>query len=256
MPSRRTFLAAGLLAAAPVAACTVAPLVAAQKARGATFLLVHGAWHGGWCWQRVTPLLQARGHTVHAPTLTGLGERSHLLNPAINLSTHIDDICGELLWNDLSDVVLCGHSYGGMIITGVAERHPGRIRSIVYLDAFLPKDGQSLDDILARPQPSPDIVPTRTAISMVNAADAPWVQSKVTPQPGATFRERLKVTGAIARLSRRTYVRATKFQVGAFDASYELARSDKSWTAAALDCNHDTMLDEPAATARILIDAI
>jgi pimeloyl-ACP methyl ester carboxylesterase len=193
---------------------------------------------------------------VIVATLTGLGPNGGALTDAVNLSTHIDDICGELLWNDLSEVVLCGHSYGGMIITGVAERHADRIRSIVYLDAFLPKDGQSLDDILARPQPSPDIVPTRTAISMVNEVDAPWVQSKITPQPGATFREKLKVTGAVARLSRRTYVRATKFPIGAFDASYELARSDKDWTALALNCNHDTMLDEPETTAQILMDAI
>ena len=114
----------------------------------ATFVLVHGAWHGGWCWKRVRPLLESRGHLVFTPTLTGLGERSHLLARETGLETHIADVVNVIRWEELSEVVLCGHSYGGMVISGVADRVPDRIRSLVYLDAFVPSDGQSLFDFL------------------------------------------------------------------------------------------------------------
>ena len=112
----------------------------------ATFVLVHGAWHGSWCWKRVRKALQARGHDVFTPTLTGLAERSHLLAPNVNLDTHIDDVVGLIKWEDLSDVVLCGHSYGGCVISGAADRVAQRIGALVYLDAFVFADGQCLLD--------------------------------------------------------------------------------------------------------------
>ena len=114
----------------------------------ATFVLVHGAWHGSWCWKRVRQALQDAGHDVFTPTLTGVGERSHLLSLHVNLETHIDDVVNLIRWEDLSDVVLCGHSYGGCVISGVADRVPDRIRALVYLDAFVLRDGQSLHDTL------------------------------------------------------------------------------------------------------------
>src|SRR5437660_801825 len=109
----------------------------------ATFVLVHGAWHGGWCWRKLMPLLRSAGHAVWTPTLTGLGERAHLGNPDVGLSTHVQDVVNVLEYEDLSNVVLVGHSYGGMVITGVAHQMPGRLAHLVYLDAFVPKDGQS-----------------------------------------------------------------------------------------------------------------
>src|SRR6202040_1266512 len=118
----------------------------------ATFVLVHGAWHGSWCWKRVRKALQARGHDVFTPTLTGVGERSHLLSPDVNLDTHITDVVNLIRWEELSDVVLCGHSYGGCVVTGVADRLPDRIGAMVYLDAFTPEDGESLLDILPGPK--------------------------------------------------------------------------------------------------------
>ena len=118
----------------------------------ATFVLVHGAWAGGWYWKRVRPLLTAAGHDVFTPTLTGLGERAHLATPDIGLETHIRDVLGVLTYEDLSDVVLVGHSCGGIVITGVAERAPGRLAHLVYLDAYVPADGQSFLDLLVSPE--------------------------------------------------------------------------------------------------------
>ena len=142
---RRSVLKSAVAATA-FAAAAGAPPAAAQQRRKSTFVLVHGAWHGGWCWQRVTPLLRAAGHEVYAPTLTGLGERDHLASRGTSLATHIVDIADTLQMEDLKDVVLVGHSYGGMVITGVADRSRARIRSLVYLDAFVPENGKSLLD--------------------------------------------------------------------------------------------------------------
>ncbi|MEX3815478.1 alpha/beta fold hydrolase [Paraburkholderia sp. BR13439] len=114
----------------------------------ATFVLVHGAWHGGWCYRETAHVLRASGHSVYTPTLTGLGERAHLNNQNITLETHIRDVCGVLEAEELSDVILLGHSYGGMVITGVADRMSYRIKSLVYLDAFVPAHAQSLNDCL------------------------------------------------------------------------------------------------------------
>src|SRR5215469_5433201 len=110
---------------------------------GYTFVLVHGAWHGGWCWQRVADRLRSGGHSVFTPTLTGLGERSHLLREGIDIGTHIADVVNVMKWEQLTDVVLCGHSYGGFVISGVAEQMAPAIRSVVFLDAFVPNDGDT-----------------------------------------------------------------------------------------------------------------
>jgi pimeloyl-ACP methyl ester carboxylesterase len=108
------------------------------------FVLIHGAWHGGWCWKRVRQALQAQGHEVFTPTLTGVADRSHLLSRAVNLDTHIEDVVNLIRWEELSDVVLCGHSYGGCVISGVADRIPERVGALVYLDAFVLADGENL----------------------------------------------------------------------------------------------------------------
>src|SRR5258708_24171866 len=120
-----------------------------------TFVLVHGAWCGGWCYARVAALLRARGHTVFTPTLTGQGERAHLISGAINLSTHIEDALGVFRCEQLGDVVLAGPSYGGMVITAVADRIPEKIKALAQLDAFVPEDGQSLIDVNIPPHSPP-----------------------------------------------------------------------------------------------------
>jgi pimeloyl-ACP methyl ester carboxylesterase len=146
--SRRSILAAAA-AGATVVAANVSDSAAQPRASGpATYVLVHPAWHGGWCWKKVVPLLRAQGHDVHTPTLTGLGERSHLASPDIGLETHIQDIVHVLKYEDLGRVILVGHSSSGAVITGVADRVPEQLAHVVYLDAFMPDDGQSLMDLI------------------------------------------------------------------------------------------------------------
>jgi pimeloyl-ACP methyl ester carboxylesterase len=138
-----------------------------------TYILVHGAWHGSWCWKRVRAALQSAGHNVFTPTLTGLGERSHLNSAAVDLSTHIADIVNLIKWEELSDVVLCGHSYAGCVITGVADQIPDRIRALVFLDAFVLENGESLIDT----------VPSEVAQAICDQAKATGEGWKVNPVP-------------------------------------------------------------------------
>lgn len=220
-----------------------------------TYVLVHGAWHGSWSWMRVAARLLAAGHAVHAVTLTGLGERSHLLHDDIDLTMHVNDVVNEILWKDLNDVVLCGHSYGGMVITGVSERVPERLASIVYVDAFLPKDGQTLNEISGnthRPKKGA-LAPPSAAVFRVNEADAAWVQAKFTPQPAAAFAEPIKLTGALGRLAKRTYIRAT---VGGAPFIAEIFRglqADPTWKTLEMDCGHDIMIDMPNELTETLL---
>jgi pimeloyl-ACP methyl ester carboxylesterase len=217
----------------------------------ATFVLVHGAWHGGWCWQRVADRLTAQGHRVFAPTLTGLCERSHLNSPSVDLSTQIDDVVNEIRWKDLENVVLVGHSYGGMVITGVAEQVASKIASIVYLDAFIPADGQSLADLGGKVDAGPFTAPISAARFGVNEADRAWVDSKMTPQSTACFTEKLKVTGAYQGIARKAYIRAKNFP--GFATTSEKIRSDPSWKTWVVDCGHDVMIDKPDELTSILV---
>jgi pimeloyl-ACP methyl ester carboxylesterase len=230
----------------------------------ATFLLVHGAWHGGWCWRRVADQLRAKGHRVFTPTLTGLGERLHLLRAGINISTHVTDVVNVMTWEDLDGVVLCGHSYGGMVISGVAERMAGRIGSIVFLDAFLPRDGDAMVAITGAPtrdavkaaQERGDLgVPPRSAAAfLVNEKDQAWVDAMCTPQPVGCFTEQLKLTGAAGRIARKSYVRSTYANPG-FDAALARVKADSSWRVYEVPCGHDVMVDMPERLTEILLEA-
>ena len=252
--NRRAVLAGAVLAAGPLAASAAAGAQVRRKGKPTTFLLVHGAWHGGWCWDQVSARLTALGHVVIAPTLTGLCERSHLLSPTVNLTTHIDDVAGEIRFKDLSNIVLCGHSYGGMVITGVAERYADRIGSIVYLDAFLPRDGQSLDDITGHAS-QPGVNPTRKASAFMDPKNAAWADARLTPQPVETFREKLKVTGAVERIPKRTFVQATIGEAPFFAATFERAKTTPGWKTLQVNSRHDVMVDHPDEMTRILLDA-
>jgi pimeloyl-ACP methyl ester carboxylesterase len=234
----------------------------------ATFVLVHGAWSGGWCYARVADHLRARGHKVFTPTLTGQGERSHLFTGTVNLSTHIADILAVFRYEGLRHVVLAGHSYGGMVITGVADRIPELVSALVYLDAFLPEDGQSLFDIniakntqtfianagniggLAVPAPP-------AAFFNVNANDAARVDALATPFPLACFTERLKLAGAHRSIGKHVYVHGTVLpRKSPFKPFYERTKADPAWVTHELVCGHAVMLDMPDRVTEILESAI
>ncbi len=227
----------------------------------ATFVLVHGAWHGAWCWRRVARLLTHSGHEVFAPTLTGVGERSHLLTPDVGLDTHVLDIVNELKWQELNNVVLVGHSYGGMVISGAAERMEKAIASIVMLDAFVPEDGQAIVDlqppamretIAAAQRTGAQTLPPRSAaLFHVNEHDRAWVDAQCTPQPFNCFIQKLALTGARERIPRKTYIRAAGYPSPSFDAALTTARA-KGWRTYEVPCGHDVMLDMPARLIEIL----
>jgi pimeloyl-ACP methyl ester carboxylesterase len=234
-----------------------------------TFVLVHGAWHGGWCYRDVARILRAQGHEVFAPTLTGLGERSHLGGGAVNLDTHIEDVTNVFLWEDLTDVVLVGHSYGGMVITGVADRIPDRIARLVYLDAFVPRhDGDSLNSLfpptgagmveaaagdgLTVPPPPPEafgVAPDRRA----------WVAAKCVAQPFSTMLQGLRLTGRHREVGRRRYVLATGWGTPEnpppFVGIRDRLAADPAWDVRTLHAGHDVMVDDPQGTAALIAEA-
>lgn len=230
-----------------------------------TFVLVHGAWHGGWCWRRVADLLQTKGHKVFTPTLTGLGERSHLLRERINISTHVTDIVNVMNWEGLDNVVLCGHSYGGMVVSGVAEQIAGKIASIVFLDAFVPQDGDSMVAITNQPvrdalkaavdRGALGVPPRPAAAFLVNEKDRAWVDAMCVPQPVGCFTEKMKITGARDRIAKKAYVRAGAYPNPGFDAAMARVQADKSWRVYDVPCGHDVMVDMPERLMEILLEA-
>jgi pimeloyl-ACP methyl ester carboxylesterase len=185
----------------------------------ASFVLVHGAFHGGWCWQKVRLALEAAGSTVYTPTLTGLGERAHLASPAISIGTHIDDVVRMLEFESLSDVVLVGHSYAGVVVTAVADRAAQRLSRLVYLDAVVPRDGQCLFDC-ARPEFRKQIeeqvhaqgagwqvpVPSAQRLGLVRDDDIAWTVPRLVPHPYRTFHEPVHLSSTISSLVPRTYI--------------------------------------------------
>jgi pimeloyl-ACP methyl ester carboxylesterase len=229
-----------------------------------TFVLVHGACLGAWCWSRVAKLLAAKQHSVVAPTLTGLGERSHLLNPDIDLDTHILDVVNIMKWQELRDVVLVGHSYGGLVISGVAERMEQSIASIVMLDALFPSDGQSAVDLLPAPvreeilkrasDGATATLPPPAAISNVNQNDRAWVDAQCTPHPIRCFLQAVTLTGARDRIAKKTYIRAASYPNVAFDVSMSEARN-KGWRTVEVDAGHVAMIDAPAQLTELLVQA-
>jgi pimeloyl-ACP methyl ester carboxylesterase len=230
-----------------------------------TFVLVHGAWHGGWCWQRVADRLRGGGHKVFTPTLTGLGERSHLLRTGIDLKTHIADVVNVMKWEQLTDVVLCGHSYGGFVISGVAEEMASAIRSIVFLDAFVPCNGETVqeltgpavqDGIRIALQRGDLAVPARPAEAFgVNAADRAWVDRLCVGQPIGTFTDKIALTGARDRIARKSYIRAKSYANPGFDRAYDALKSDLSWRSYEVLCGHDVMVDAPDRLTEVLLEA-
>jgi len=232
----------------------------------ASFVLVHGAWHGGWCWVRVARLLRDAAHEVCTPTLTGLGERAHLASPQIDLETHVQDVVGVLEADELRQVVLVGHSYAGMVISGVAARAANRLSHLVYLDAFVPEPGRTLLDYLG---PRADAVreSARTAgdgwrvppfpperFGVTSQRDREWLQRRLVPQPLASFEQPLAAAGG-ERL-KRAYVYCASPAMGAFDQFAERLREDRKWQYHEIKTGHDAMVTAPGEVAKFLLGLV
>jgi pimeloyl-ACP methyl ester carboxylesterase len=235
----------------------------------ATFVLVPGGAHGGWCYQRVSRLLRSEGHDVYTPTLTGVGERSHLLRPGIDLDLHIRDVTALLHYEDLRDVILTGHSYGGMVVTGVADRAPGRVGRLVYLDAANPANGQSLVDvagpIIEAVRPFGQVVdgvelvllpgPDAAALyGVTDPDDAAWMAERLTGHPWACFEQPLDLRNEAALWAVPQYHIVCASTLATRDpALMEKARAEgRLWV---IDTGHDLMITEPEKVAAALCEA-
>lgn len=242
-----------------------------------TYVLIHPAWFGGWCWKKIVPALQAEGHAVYTPTLTGLGERAHLARPDVSLSTHIEDVVSVLVSEDLSGVTLVGNSSGGSVITGVAHRVPERIECVVYLDAFVPGDGQSTSDLVAadrwatmerivasegggwmlpRFSPAPWDAFVRQAWQVANDSDVRWMLPRLRPTPIRHFTEPVRMLPDQGEGGfRRVYVRCLQNNPAPhFDHCAATAQSSPDWTYRALDVPHLPFITHPVETMRILYE--
>ncbi len=232
----------------------------------ATFVLVHGAWHGGWCWQPVAALLSARGHTVHRPTLTGLGDRAHLISRDVDLAMHIRDVTSMLRFEDLSDVVLVGHSYAGMVITGVAAEVPERIARLVYYDAFVPDTGDSAlallpahiaEHFVALAEAEGDgwLMPRRPleALGVRDPAAKAWLAGRLVEHPLATYADKLDVRVDLSRLP-GSYISCTDW-VRAVAAQAETARR-LGWPGREIQADHEALATAPDLLAGALLTVV
>ena len=239
-----------------------------------TFVLVHGAWHGGWCWWKTAPLLRDAGHHVHTPSLTGLGDREHLarlIPPAVlNLDLHIRDIVQLLDSADLSDVVLVGHAYAGMVITGAAELRPERIAALVYVNGVAPADGEAMIDqlaavrgpefvariqqhiadgepFMAQPTTAPEIA-QRWAIT--DPVDQAFVLPRLSPQPTLTFSQPVRTGNPAATQIRREFILCSE---SGFDPVAQRAAAS-GWGVHHIDTGHDPMITEPEQLSQMLLN--
>lgn len=235
---------------------------------GTAIVLVHGAWHGAWCWRRLLPLLRHAGVETHAVTLTGVGERAHLLGPAVDLHTHIQDVVGLIEAEELRRVVLVGHSYGGMVITGVADRlqrqRPGLLARLVYLDASVPRPGESwssahspetrqarIDAAAASGGlsfPAPD-----ASIFGLEGADRDWVNRRQTPQPFRLYQQPLEFDAARVACLPRTFIDCTRPALATIAASRVRVRQEPGWQVFELATGHDPMISAPRELAQLLL---
>ena len=251
-------LALAVICLAAIAGCkTNSPSTPLHAATGKKFtcVLVHGAWGGGWDWKHVAQLLTADGNTVYRPTLTGLGEHSNLSSTNIDLDTHIQDIVNVILWENLRGIVLVGHSYGGMVITGVADRVPGRIKRVVYLDALLPENGESRDSIILPRMKKPVKDGFVLATSVTNNAPPPHD----VPMPAKTFSEPITLTNqAIAQKLPTTYIltvdKGAQPEQDDFYRFYQRAKA-RGWTTHIMEGDHNVQRSHPKELVRLLEQA-
>jgi pimeloyl-ACP methyl ester carboxylesterase len=230
----------------------------------ATFVLVHGAWHGGWCWQRVAPRLRASGHDVLAPTLTGLGDRSHLLSPLVGLSTHVEDLLGTLTYAGSDDVVLVGHSYAGQVITGAASARPDLIGKLVYLDAFVADDGDRAIELLP-----PNVavhyresvaergfgwlIPPRPldVLGVTDPDDVAWLESLFVPHPWRSYTDPVTVTATGSAVP-AAFIECIDW-LRVFQPFAKVAAS-RGWPVHELASGHEAMVTHADDLAEILLE--
>lgn len=262
-PRRNFLLAASATALGSMAACSTAGPQGAARQKGTTFVLVHGGWHGGWCWDRVSPMLRTAGHDVHTPSLTGLGDRAHLSSPENSLQLHIQDIVSLIESHELDNVVLVGHSYGGMVITGAADRLPARIKRLVYLNAFVPEKGKSLMDYLP-PAVRDPITREGAATGMVSPLpvailgvtqpeDVQWVTRRMVKQSYRSYAEPITLSNAARDRIPCSFVNFSTTTTGAFDPFIAKVRNDPKWQLFNLHAGIDAMITEPRGLADILL---
>jgi pimeloyl-ACP methyl ester carboxylesterase len=228
---------------------------------GATFLVCHGAWSAGWAWKKMHPLMAAAGHRLVTPTYTGLGERAHLASPSIDLETHIQDILNVIHYEGLRDIVLVGHSYGGMVATGVADRKRDRVAQLIYLDAFVPEDGQSLWD-LNEPGRQRDLelakagdgwrVPPMPPPPDTAPVDLEWLAERRVAMPIKCFEKKLRLQGGKLSLPRR-YIYATRIApADTFGQFTKRARGEAGWRYHEIDASHSPNVTAPEALMSLL----
>ncbi|HEV3501604.1 MAG TPA: alpha/beta hydrolase [Bradyrhizobium sp.] len=232
---------------------------------GATFLVCHGAWSAGWAWKKMHPLMAASGHRLVTPTCTGLGERAHLANPSIDLETHIQDILNVIRYEDLRDIVLIGHSYGGMVATGAADRAREHIAQLIYIDAFVPDDGQSLLDLnaparermqdLAKAGDGWRVPPNPTPPDTL-PADLEWLTERRVDMPIKCFETRLKLRGGELTLP-RSYIYATRITpADTFGPFARRAKREPGWRYHEIDASHSPNVTAPEALMRLLEEIV
>jgi pimeloyl-ACP methyl ester carboxylesterase len=226
-----------------------------------TFLVCHGAWSAGWAWKKMYPLMQAAGHRLITPSYTGLGERAHLAHPAIDLNSHIEDMLNVIKYEDLRDIVLIGHSYGGMVATGVADRARDKVGQLIYIDAFVPQDGQSLFDLYEADRPRMEElaktgdgwrVPPNPTPPDTSPADVEWLTTRRVDMPIKCFETRLKLTGGPLTLP-RSYVYATRIPpADTFGPFARMTKGDPAWRYYEIDASHSPNVTAPEALMALL----
>lgn len=220
-----------------------------------SFVLVHGGWHGGWTFSEIGRILGTHGHEVFAPTLTGNGERSHLRSSTVNLDTHISDIENLIRWQGVDKVILCGHSYGGMVITGVAERIPERIAALVYIDAYIPSDGDSCWSLTTDAFRSIFIEQVAAdGYSCEPPEDLMRRDSRFTAHAFASFCQRIRLCGKVQSGVRHGYAFADKFEDTPFASTYARCKEDPNWTVRSFPCGHNIMAAMPQELSQFLLE--
>jgi len=253
---RRGFLALTGLAALGLSACGRGT---PAEATGPVFVLVHGALHGGWCWRRVARLLRAQGAEVFTPTLTGSGERVHLNGAHVDLATHIQDVANVVEYEELEKVVLVGHSYAGMVITGVAQTLSAKLAHLVYLDAVIPRDGECALDAMGGLSIDADMqmfgAQPGTDFGVTDEKDRAWLDRRITRQSAQTLRDKLAV-GDMSSM-KRTFIACTADSGSGSPADdmrqASLARLDASWRREEIKTGHDAMITAPRAVSDALL---